>query len=139
MRYYLSLGTNLGNKEENLREAVKRIEEQIGNVVSLSAFHVTSPWGFQSENSFLNVACCVETALEPMQMLAATQHIERELGRTRKSENGVYHDRLIDIDILLCFDAEGNAVEVDKSELTIPHRLMTQRDFVMIPLKEILS
>ena len=62
-KVYLGLGTNLGDKEQNLRDAVQKIEEQVGEVVSLSAFYVTAPWGFASENSFLNAAACVETEL----------------------------------------------------------------------------
>ena len=129
---YLGLGTNLGNKEQNLRMSVKKIEERIGNVVSLSAFYATAPWGFSSENSFLNAAVCVETTLLPLQVLEETQRIERELGRTEKSVNGLYADRLIDIDLLLyddrVMDAEG---------LILPHPLMTERRFVMEPLSEI--
>ena len=129
---YLGLGTNLGGKEQNLRMSVKKIEERIGNVVSLSAFYATAPWGFSSENSFLNAAVCVETTLLPLQVLEETQRIERELGRTEKSVNGLYADRLIDIDLLLyddrVMDAEG---------LILPHPLMTERRFVMEPLSEI--
>ena len=129
---YLGLGTNLGDKEQNLRMSIKKIEERIGNVVSLSAFYATAPWGFSSENSFLNAAVCVETTLLPLQVLEETQRIERELGRTEKSVNGLYADRLIDIDLLLyddrVMDAEG---------LILPHPLMTERRFVMEPLSDI--
>ena len=129
---YLGLGTNLGDKEQNLRMSIKKIEERIGNVVSLSAFYATAPWGFSSENSFLNAAVCVEQTLLPLQVLEETQRIERELGRTEKSVNGLYADRLIDIDLLLyddrVMDAEG---------LILPHPLMTERRFVMEPLSEI--
>ena len=129
---YLGLGTNLGDKEQNLRMSIKKIEERIGKIVSLSAFYATAPWGFSSENSFLNAAVCVETTLLPLQVLEETQRIERELGRTEKSVNGLYADRLIDIDLLLyddrVMDAEG---------LILPHPLMTERRFVMEPLSEI--
>ncbi len=129
---YLGLGTNLGDKEQNLRMAVKKIEERIGGVVALSAFYATAPWGFSSENSFLNAAVGVETTLSPLQVLRETQRIEREMGRTEKSANGRYADRLIDIDLLLyddrVMDAEG---------LILPHPLMTERRFVMEPLSEI--
>ena len=102
-KVYLGLGTNLGDKEQNLRDAVQKIEEQVGEVVSLSAFYVTAPWGFASENSFLNAAACVETELSPLEVLQETQMIEKELGRTKKSVNGIYSDRLIDIDPLMTF------------------------------------
>lgn len=134
---YIGLGTNLGDKEQNLRDAVHRIEEQIGKVLSLSAFYVTAPWGFASENSFLNAAACVQTQLSPLEVLQETQTIERELGRTKKSVNGAYSDRLIDIDLLLYDDLVLSVTSVDGAELNLPHPLMAQRDFVMRPLAEI--
>ena len=129
---YLGLGTNLGNKEQNLRMSVQKIEERIGEIVSLSAFYVTAPWGFASDNSFLNAVVCVETPLLPLEILKETQAIERELGRTSKSVGGVYSDRLIDIDLLLCGD-----IIMDEEGLILPHPLMTERRFVMEPLAEI--
>ena len=130
--YYLSLGTNLGDKQQNLHNAVKLIEERIGNVVSLSAFYETAPWGFTSEHTFLNAALCVRSSLSPFQVLALTQTIERLLGRIHKSINGSYSDRLIDIDILLCDD-----MVINTPTLQIPHPLMHLRDFVLQPLAEI--
>ncbi len=130
---YFSLGSNLGNKRENLNKAIKLMEEQIGVLLRQSAFLETEPWGFQSDNSFVNAAICMETSLDPFEVLTKTQEIEREMGRTMKSTNGEYHDRIIDIDILLYDD-----LHINTPQLTIPHSLMEQRDFVMIPLKEIL-
>lgn len=129
---YLGLGTNLGDKVANLRAAVSQIEEKIGKVVSLSSFYETAPWGFASEHTFLNAAACVDTSLSPLEVLRCTQEIERRLGRTEKSEGGVYHDRIIDIDLLLY-----NKVIMHTPELILPHPLMTERDFVMKPLVEI--
>lgn len=129
---YLCLGTNLGNKEENLNLAVENIRKRIGEVTSLSSFLETAPWGFESENSFLNAALCVETSLEPHQLLSVLKEIEVEMGRKSKSVNKVYSDRIIDIDILLYDD-----LIINTEDLTVPHPLMTERDFVMIPLKEI--
>ena len=134
--YYISLGTNLGDKESNLRQAIQLIEERIGAIASLSAFYVSEPWGFLSENSFLNACCGVNSVLAPNALLEATQQIERELGRTEKSLNGIYHDRLIDIDILLAFD-NGQPIVMQTPQLTIPHPLMHQRQFVLIPLRQI--
>ena len=130
MTVYFSLGTNLGDKEQNLRTAVRKIRKQIGEVVSLSAFYATAPWGFHSDNTFLNAAACVETSLSPMEVLTSTQQIERDMGRTKKSAGGVYSDRLIDIDILLYDD-----LCMSLPNLVVP--LMHQRDFVMRPLAEI--
>lgn len=134
---YFSLGTNLGDKERNLRTAVRKIEERIGEVVSLSAFYATAPWGFASENTFLNAALCAKTALSPLEVLEITQRLEREMGRTRKSVNGQYSDRVIDIDLLLAFADDGASIHVDTPELKLPHPLMRERDFVMRPLAEI--
>lgn len=136
-KVYVGLGTNLGDKEQNLRDAVQKIEEQIGKVVSLSAFYVTAPWGFTSENSFLNAAACVETELSPLDVLQKTQAIERELGRMKKSIHGAYSDRLIDIDLLLYDDLVLSVTSPTGAELNLPHPLMTERDFVMKPLAEI--
>lgn len=131
---YLSLGTNLGDKERNITEAIDKIRELVGDVVRQSALYATRPWGFVSDNDFLNAAVCVKTSMSPQQLLEATQRIEREMGRKEKSIDGKYHDRIIDIDILLY----GNE-KVDEPNLKIPHPLMHERDFVMIPLKEIIE
>lgn len=129
---YLGLGTNLGDKEANLRTAIYKLQERIGKQVSLSSFYETAPWGFESDHSFLNAAIGLETNLSPIEILHITQEIEKELGRTKKSVNGSYSDRLIDIDILLY-----DTLVLQTPELTIPHPLMTERDFVMNPLIEI--
>lgn len=132
MIVYFSLGTNLGDKEQNLTVAVQQIEERIGKVISRSAFYATAPWGFESDNGFLNAAIAVETALPAIQVLDVTQEIERGLGRKIKSAGGLYSDRLIDIDLLLY----GTDV-ITNERLTVPHPLMAQRSFVMLPLAEI--
>ena len=129
---YLGLGTNLGDKEANLKAAIEEIRKRVGEVTSLSAFHASEPWGFTSDNTFLNTVCRVSTDFSPMEVLRLTQDIEHSLGRLKKSVDGQYSDRLIDIDILLYDDWH-----IDTPELTIPHPLMWERDFVMIPLREI--
>lgn len=129
---YVSLGTNLGDKDNNLRTAVRLMQERIGKVISLSSFYETAPWGFQSEHSFLNAAACIETRLSPKQLLLVTQQIERELGRTQKSSGNVYKDRLIDIDLLMYDD-----LQIHADQLVLPHPLMTERRFVLEPLAEI--
>ena len=138
MRYYLSLGSNLGNREQTLHEAVRRIGQQIGTVTRCSSFFYSEPWGFESAHPFCNLCCAVETAMQPMEVLAATQQIERELGRDHKSMNGQYTDRTIDIDIIRAFDDTHKEIEISSSLLTIPHPLYKQRDFVVIPLQEIM-
>ena len=130
---YLSLGSNLGDREEMLNRAIALIGERVGEVQRVSSFIETEPWGFKSKHPFLNAACLVLTTLSPEQCLEATQQIERELGRKRKSKNGKYHDRPIDIDLLMYDD-----LELSTPKLTLPHPRMKEREFVMIPLREIL-
>ena len=165
MKVYLGLGTNLGDKELNLKTVImyttrpmragekegveyyyvdneKALELEAADkeiVISLSAFYATAPWGFSSDNTFLNAALCVDTALAPLEVLQTTQEIEREMGRTHKSVNAVYSDRVIDIDLLLCFADDGTPVLLDTPELKLPHPLMQERRFVMEPLAEIAS
>ena len=151
---YLGLGSNLGNREWNLSEAIRLIGERVGEVIRQSSFIETEPWGFQSDNSFMNAVILCQTEKTPREVLALTQQIERDLGKCKehatqrsqivnskssnskssnsKSSNCKYADRPIDIDILLYDDWT-----VDEPDLKIPHPLMHQRDFVMIPLKQI--
>lgn len=136
---YLGLGSNLGDKVWNLQEAIRLIGERIGLVTRQSSFIETEPWGFESENRFLNAVILCETEKTPREVLLLTQQIERDLGRTKKSTSLLtpsllpsYQDRTVDIDILLYDD-----LTVDEPDLKIPHPLMHERDFVMIPLKEI--
>ena len=137
---YLSLGTNLGDKEHNLVSAITEIERRIGPIRAQSAFLATEPWGFESPNTFLNAAIRVETELSPHALLKVTQQIERDMGRTQKStvnsqlSTVIYHDRIIDIDILLYDD-----LHIHTKKLTIPHPHMYERNFVLIPLKEIMK
>lgn len=131
---YLSLGTNLGDKCKNIAEAINNIGELVGDVVRQSALYETEPWGFRSDNRFVNAAVCVDTQLSPRRLLEVTQRIEREMGRTLKSDGSEYHDRIIDIDILLYGD-----LHIDEPDLKIPHPLMHERDFVMTPLNEIME
>ena len=116
-KLYLGLGSNLGDRKKNLACAIRLIGERVGKVLRVSSFVETEPWGFESKNNFLNAVICCETELTPRQVL------QTEIN---------YQDRPIDIDILLYDD-----LIVDEPDLKIPHPLMQQRDFVMIPLNEI--
>ena len=131
---YLSLGTNLGSREDNLERALRLLQEQVGVLLRRSSVHETAPWGFESSHMFLNLCVCMATSLSPLQLLATTKQIERQLGRTQKSAHGHYADRLIDIDILLYDDAH-----INEPGLMIPHPHMYEREFVMMPLNEILE
>ena len=128
---FLGLGSNLGDRAENIRKAVLLIQERVGEIVRQSSLIETEPWGFESDHCFLNGVILCETTLTPRQVLRATQKIERELGRKSKTTSS-YADRPIDIDILLYDD-----LTVNEPDLKIPHPLMHERDFVMIPLNEI--
>lgn len=131
---YLALGSNLGRRAEALREAIRRISESIGKVDRQSSFIETEPWGFESAHRFLNAAVRCRTRLSPREVLQQTQAIEQQMGRTRKTDAAQgYSDRPIDIDILLYDD-----LHLQEPDLVIPHPLMHERDFVMIPLREIM-
>ena len=130
---YIALGSNMGDRRSLLNRAIALIEERVGAVQRVSSFIETEPWGFESANPFLNAAVMVLTTLSPIECLDATQQIERELGRKKKSKGGIYHDRPIDIDLLLYGD-----LKLSTPRLTIPHPHMYERDFVMIPLREIM-
>ncbi len=131
---YLSLGTNLGDRQTNLLRAMELINNMAGPVIKQSSIIETDPVGFVSAHRFLNVCIAIETKLTPQELLLATQKIEKKLGREKKSRLQQYQDRLIDIDILLY----GNIV-VDEENLQIPHPRMQDREFVMKPLKEIMQ
>ena len=129
---YLSLGSNLGDRLRLIQEAVAALTVESGPVTALSSLYETEPWGFSSPHRFLNVALALETTLSPEILLAVTQRIERDLGRTHKSVDGRYADRTIDIDLLFV----GDAV-LDTPALTLPHPRLHLRRFVLEPLCEI--
>jgi len=125
---YLSLGSNLGDRAGQLREAIRRLATA-GRVAAVSSFYETEPVEFKEQPWFLNCAMALETSLAPMQLMTALLGIEQEMGRRRTQEKG---PRTIDIDILLY----GGEV-VDSAEVTIPHPAMQERRFVLEPLAEI--
>ena len=129
---YLGLGTNLGDKKANLNMAMEEIRKRVGEITSLSAYYLTNPWGFDSQNTFLNAVCKACTTLSPLEVLSVTQSIEKKMGRMKKSIDGQYSDRPIDIDILLY-----DELVINTPELSVPHPLMHKRLFVMEPLTEI--
>ena len=138
MLYYLSLGSNLGDRESTLRSALQLIEQQIGSVLRCSSFYYSKPWGFTSQNDFCNLCCALETDKKPLDVLRLTQTIERALGRNHKSQEGHYSDRSIDIDLIRVFDDDKKELFMDSPELTLPHRFWQERDFVKTPLAEIM-
>ena len=138
MLYYLSLGSNLGDRESTLRSALQLIEQRIGSVLRCSSFYYSKPWGFTSANDFCNLCCALETDKKPLDVLRLTQTIERALGRNHKSQDGHYSDRSIDIDLIRVFDDDKKELFMDSPELTLPHRFWQERDFVKTPLAEIM-
>ncbi len=145
---YLGIGTNLGDKEANIRTCLQLLEDRVGHIVKYSTFFYSKPEGFVSDNDFVNVAVHLRTSLTPLALLDITQTIERDMGRTQKSEhrivNGesriVHSDRIIDIDILYYGDLQQVFQDAERQEiLIIPHPRITERDFVRIPLAEIWS
>lgn len=163
MLYYLSLGSNLGERERTLSAAVDLLNQQAGRVIARSAYFYSPAWGYASEHPFCNICISLESALEPLEMLHLTQSIEQQLGRNHKTQKKAdghaaisYQDRTIDIDLLEAFRPESDApnpsnlppeqhsslhnlrpVSFHSEELTLPHPLMHERNFVMTPLSEL--
>ena len=129
---FLALGSNLGNKEQNIFVALDKIEERIGKIISLSALYITSPVGFNSPNYFVNCVCEATFHSDIMTLFSKTQEIEREMGRSTKSVAGCYSDRIIDIDLIMAGDLVLNT-----PALTIPHPAFHTRDFVLTSLCDI--
>lgn len=125
---YLSLGSNVGQRESNLTEAIRRLGE-LGRVVAVSSLYETEPVEFTNQPWFLNCAVAMETHAEPLHLMRELLRIEREMGRERLQKKG---PRLIDMDILIF----GNTA-VNTPELTIPHPAMARRRFVLQSLAEI--
>ena len=130
---YLGLGSNLGDKIENIEQALVLINAEIGVITKKSTYYFSQPQGFVSENDFMNSVVKVATYFSPFEVLNAIERMEKELGRISKS-NGFFQDRLIDIDILYY-----NNEKIRTDFLVIPHPFIFQRDFVHVPLMEILD
>lgn len=145
---YLSLGSNMGDRAKNISDAISCLNIAFGcSYKSLSSVIETEPWGFESDTKFLNAAVMYELEFrrgynpeaEGLVILEKCKEIESVLGREQnvcydEKRERVYHPRPIDIDILFIGDSR-----IDCPELTVPHRLMKERDFVMVPLNEIAS
>lgn len=127
---YLLLGSNLGDREGLIIDALERIQQEIGELVSKSSRYETAAWGKEDQPSFLNIAVGVATKLSPLEVLDKALAIELELGRVRKEKWGA---RLIDIDVILY----GNEIVDEADKLQIPHPRMQERRFVLEPLAEI--
>jgi 2-amino-4-hydroxy-6-hydroxymethyldihydropteridine diphosphokinase len=127
---YIAIGSNIGDKTKNLKTAIEEIDILIGQVTEVSSFFENEPQGFKSNNAFLNACLICKTKLNPIATLKELKKIEKKMGR--KKTNGVYKDRIIDLDIIF-YDQL-----VFKSEkLTIPHKEYKNRNFILIPLAEL--
>ena len=147
MLIFLSLGSNLGNREATINQALDLLATQVGPLIKRSSFFYSQPWGFDSPNEFCNLCASFTTSLSPLDLLHTTQSIERALGRKEKtpltdnrSPLTVHHysERTIDIDIIRLFDGEKE-LSINTPELTIPHKYWQQRNFVKVPLAEIMQ
>lgn len=128
---FLSIGTNLGDKKKNLESALAEINFQIGEINSHSSIYESKPWGFDAEDHFFNIMIKLTTTMNPEELLKNCQAIENKLGRTRKGKTG-YTSRVIDIDIIYYEERI-----VTTPQLQIPHPLLHDRNFVLVPLCEI--
>ncbi len=134
-RVYIGLGSNLGDREEIIAQAIAQIGKQIGSIAATSSLYTTEPWGYESTHPFCNAVIAVDTELSPDKLLLATQAIEREQGSNiHRDSEGNYIDRTLDLDIL---DYDGIILETPS--LTLPHPRMHLREFVLAPLAEITS
>lgn len=129
---FLSLGSNEGNRLDNISKSIQLLNKSVGETISISSIYENPPLGFEAELNFYNLCLSLRTSLDPQLLLSQLQNIEKEIGRKTKSVNGVYSSRCIDIDILYYED-----YIIDTTELTIPHNQMRNRRFVLEPLNEI--
>ena len=124
MIIFFGIGTNLGNREQNLSSALRMLDERVGEQLVCSSIYYSAPQGFVSNNEFANIVVAYDTILPLEKILLLTQSIERELGRTHKSVNGIYSDRIIDIDLLQAI----NNLKGEYTILIVAHRLSTVID-----------
>ncbi|APD06233.1 dihydroneopterin aldolase [Flavobacteriaceae bacterium UJ101] len=130
---YLSLGSNLGNKKENIEEGIKLIKESVGEIIQISNYYISESWGFKSED-FLNNIIEVETRFAPLQLFNRIKLIEEKLGAFHNSYLEGYQSRIIDIDVIYY-----NNFLYNQKLLSIPHLNMHNRKFVLLPLLELNS
>jgi len=139
-RLYLSLGTNLGDRLDNLERAIVQLVQELGDLCQLSAVYESEAWGYQSSHAFYNCCLALDTDLSPLESLDRLEAIERGMGRTVKADSphgadtipAAYQDRIIDLDLLFY-----GKREIDHPRLKLPHPAIEKRRFVLLPLSEI--
>lgn len=137
MRYYLNIGTNLGNRLENLHRAMAALSAGCGGCMA-SHIMQSEPWGFESQHQFLNVGVAIDTTMAPQDVLDWLHHIERHLGSaSHRDEHGHYIDRLVDIDIMAIDDEHGRPVSINTPTLQVPHPHLHDRPFFLTPYRQL--
>ena len=131
-KVYIILGSNIGDKKSYIDKACDEISKVIGDIDLYSSYYQTSPWGFESNDEFLNRAISVSSKIAPNEIMTLLLEIESRLGRVRDLKSEGYQSRTIDLDILMIDD-----LIINSKLLTIPHPRMAERKFVLIPLSEI--
>ena len=131
-KIYILLGSNIGDKKNYIDGACDEILSSIGDIEVYSSYYQTSPWGFESNDEFLNRAICVRSKLTPNDIMIVLLDIESRLGRVRGVKDKGYQSRTIDLDIILIDD-----LIIRNELLIVPHPRMTERNFVLVPLAEI--
>ena len=133
MNYYLNIGSNIGDRRDNLYRAVVALAACTGGDCAVSPIVESEPWGFESDNRFMNLGVCLQSTMSPWQMLERIHEIERELGSaSHRDAQGGYVDRLVDIDIVAIDD-----LVIDSPSLQVPHRHLPERDFFLIPMQHL--
>ena len=132
MKAVTIFGSNSGDKQALILQAIEQLK-QVGTVVASSSFYETEPWGFSCDEQFLNQITVFETTQSPIIFLKTCLETERQLGRIRTENGPRYSSRPIDIDLLFC----DNLI-IQTPELTIPHPRISERNFVLVPLTEIM-
>ena len=133
MNYYLNIGSNIGDRRDNLYRAVVALAGCTGGDCAVSPIVESEPWGFESDNRFMNLGVCLQSTMSPWQMLERIHEIERELGSaSHRDAQGGYVDRLVDIDIVAIDD-----LVIDSPSLQVPHRHLPERDFFLIPMQHL--
>ena len=130
----VSIGSNLGDRSANLRFAIEKIRKLADGRINVSSVYESEAWGYHSDNPFYNVAAIFESETDPESLLDRLQNIEREAGSgSHRDKEGNYTDRILDIDIIFCEDRI-----IERPDLSVPHPRMTLRNFVLVPLCEIM-
>lgn len=138
-RYYLNIGTNLGDRERNLESAIKALSDGAEHVKE-SEVVKSKPWGFESPNEFLNVGVALDSTIEPFDMLDHIHDLEHSLGSdSHRDERGNYIDRLVDIDIMAIEQTDGTPIAINTPTLTVPHPHLTDRPFFLTTYRQLKS